>query len=127
MSRPYETDVTWTSGRREQALPVPAALALGGGLAFTSHSAKAATRALVNTSPGPASNVVVSTLEDGLVAALVALAFANPALAAVITLVLLGVAIAVIVMAWRLVRGFRRRRWFSRPQPGDPPPGGPAP
>lgn len=77
MSRPYETDVTWTSGRREQALPVPAALALGGGLAFTSHSAKAATRALVNTSPEPASNVVVSTLEDGLVAALMALAFAN--------------------------------------------------
>ena len=62
----------------EQALPVPVALGVGAGLALISHSAKASTRLLVNASPEPVSNVVVSTAEDGLVAALMALAFANP-------------------------------------------------
>ncbi|MGH9882557.1 MAG: DUF4126 domain-containing protein, partial [Pyrinomonadaceae bacterium] len=40
------------------------AFLLGGGLALTSHGTKAATRAIINTSPEPVSNVVASTLED---------------------------------------------------------------
>ena len=40
------------------------AFLLGGGLALSSHGTKAATRAVVNTSPEPFSNVVVSSLED---------------------------------------------------------------
>ena len=40
------------------------AVLLGGGLALSSHGTKAATRALLNTSPEPVSNVVASILED---------------------------------------------------------------
>lgn len=40
------------------------AFLLGGGLALSSHGTKAAARAIINTSPEPVSNIVVSTLED---------------------------------------------------------------
>src|SRR5512145_283532 len=40
------------------------ALLLGGGLALSSHGTKAATRAMLNTSPEPVSNVVASVIED---------------------------------------------------------------
>ena len=67
---------------------------------------------------------MVSTAEDGLVAALMALAFANPEIAFAVTLVLVVVAIGLIVLAWRLV-GHVRRRWRGRATPpGEPPPGG---
>ena len=114
----------------DQDLPVPVAIGLGAGLAFISHSAKSATRLLVNTSPEPVSNVVVSTAEDGLVAALMALAFANPTVAAAVTVVLVGVAIVVIVSAWRVARRLHRR-WRRRggvsPPPAAPPPDAPGP
>jgi hypothetical protein len=40
------------------------AVLLGGGLALSSHGTKAATRAVLNTSPEPVSNVVASVVED---------------------------------------------------------------
>lgn len=40
------------------------ALLLGGGLALSSHGTKAATRAMLNASPEPVSNVVASIVED---------------------------------------------------------------
>src|SRR5918996_3240815 len=40
------------------------AFLLGGGLAFSSHGTKAATRAILNASPEPVSNIVASILED---------------------------------------------------------------
>ena len=40
------------------------ALLLGGGLALSSHGTKAATRAILNASPEPVSNVVASVVED---------------------------------------------------------------
>lgn len=52
-------------GDFDRSIQVIAAL-LGGGLALSSHGTKAATRALVNTSPEPFSNVVVSLAEDAL-------------------------------------------------------------
>jgi hypothetical protein len=55
--------------------PVQAiAFLLGGGLALSSHGTKAAARAIINTSPEPVSNIVVSTLED--VLAVVSVVFA---------------------------------------------------
>jgi hypothetical protein len=110
----------------DQPLPPAVAIGLGAALAFTSHSAKSSTRLLVNASPEPVSNVVVSTLEDGLVAALMVLAFSHPALAFAVTLVLVGVAITLIVVAWRLVRRVRRRRAARSglSPPGAPPPDG---
>src|SRR5918993_4387273 len=50
------------------------ALLLGGGLALSSHGTKAATRAMINASPEPVSNVVVSLAEDALVIVAVVLA-----------------------------------------------------
>jgi hypothetical protein len=84
----------------------PAALAAAGAaLAFSAHGAKAATRLLVNASPEPFSNVIVSLGEDGLVATLMALALAAPEVALAITVVL---AVASTVLAIVLVRSVRR-------------------
>jgi hypothetical protein len=81
-----------------------ASFLLGGGAAFLSHSGKAATRAMVNTSPEPVSNMIVSTGEDIATAGLLALAIANPVAAAVIALVLVGLSLWLIFSARRLVR-----------------------
>jgi hypothetical protein len=87
---------------------------VGGALALTAHGAKASTRLLVNVSPEPASNVVVSTMEDGLVAALMALALAYPAIAATVALVLTIVSVVVISVAWRGARHLIARRRARR-------------
>jgi hypothetical protein len=78
---------------------------LGGGAAFASHATKATARAVVNTSPEPVSNIVVSTVEDVTTGGLLALAFANPIAAAAIGILLLGVSI------WGL---FAARRMFGK-------------
>jgi Domain of unknown function (DUF4126) len=57
------------------------AFLLGGGAALLSHGAKAGTRAVVNMSPEPFSNIGVSLLEDGLAAGGLWLTLAHPAIA----------------------------------------------
>jgi len=57
---------------------------LGGSAALMSHGAKAGARALINTSPEPVSNAVVSTGEDIASGGLLLLAFANPVAALII-------------------------------------------
>lgn len=124
----------------DQDLSGPALALAGGGLALTSHAAKASVRTLVNTSPEPASNVVVSALEDGLVGVLMALAVAYPTAAAVVTVVLVLTSLVVTVVAYRTGRRLwrsarrrlearsRRRRPVGGPRaPGRPGPGGPGP
>ena len=54
------------------------AFLLGGGGALLSHGAKASARAVVNASPEPASNIIVSTGEDVVAGGMLALAYANP-------------------------------------------------
>ena len=96
-------------------------LALSGGLlALSSHSAKASTRLVVNTSPEPASNVVVSALEDGFVGLLMAVAFAYPELAFAITLVLAVVSIVVAVVLFRTARRIARRLRAARASRAGP-------
>jgi len=56
------------------------ALLVGGGLALSSHGTKAATRAVINASPEPVSNIVVSLAEDVLVIVSVLLAVFLPIL-----------------------------------------------
>ena len=56
------------------------ALLVGGGLALSSHGTKAATRAVINASPEPISNIVVSLGEDVLVIVSVLLAVFLPVL-----------------------------------------------
>ena len=57
---------------------------LGGGAALIAHTGKASARALVNASPEPYSNIAVSTGEDIVTTGLMAMAIANPVLAAIV-------------------------------------------
>lgn len=70
---------------------------LGGTLAATAHATKMTTRAAVNTSPEPFSNVGVSLLEDGLVVGALWLATTHPLLFG------MALTIGLVLMVWLLV------------------------
>jgi len=99
--------------------------ATGGFAALASHLVKAGTRAAVNTSPEPASNIVVSTAEDVTVAAVMTTAFASPWLAAGIAGLLLVIGAVVVVFLLKRVRRFKARydAWGERLVNGEPPSG----
>jgi hypothetical protein len=80
-------------------------LGLGGGAAFLTHAAKAATRLAVNASPEPVSNVILSTGEDVATVSLLALAFAYPVTAAAIALGLTALMVWLLLKLRRFVRG----------------------
>jgi hypothetical protein len=82
---------------------------LGGSLAATSHLAKTGTRAAVNTSPEPFSNVIVSTAEDVLVGGLLALVLTYPLVAFAIVLLLVVAALWLLPKLLRFVGGVLRR------------------
>jgi hypothetical protein len=94
------------------------AFLLGGGGALLSHGAKATTRAVVNASPEPFTNVAVSAGEDIATGGLLALTIAFPALAIGIALLLAVAAVAVI---WLLGKLLRRIRRALTPEPVDQP------
>ena len=77
---------------------------LGGGAALVSHGAKAGARALVNTSPEPVSNAVVSTGEDIATGGLLFLAFANPVAALIIASVMLILCLVLVYRGYKLWR-----------------------
>ena len=77
---------------------------IGGSLAATSHFTKAGTRAAVNTSPEPVSNLVASTAEDVLVGGLLALVLAYPLVALGIVLVLVAIALWLLPKLARFIR-----------------------
>jgi hypothetical protein len=79
-------------------------LLLGGGAAFLAHAGKAGARTLVNASPEPFSNVVVSTGEDIATGGLLALAIANPLIAAFIAVALVGLSLWLVIAARRMLR-----------------------
>ena len=85
--------------------------ATGGATALASHAVKAGLRLAVNTSPEPASNIVVSLVEDFSVAGVIALLLAAPWVAAGIAaaLLLLGTTL-VVLLAARIRRARVRRR-----------------
>jgi hypothetical protein len=91
------------------------AFLLGGGLALSSHGTKAATRAIVNTSPEPLSNIAVSLTEDVIAIVSILLAVFLPVLLFIV------VAAGLVFSAWvlpRVIRFFRQvfrsvRRLFS--------------
>jgi hypothetical protein len=82
------------------------AFLLGGGAALLSHSAKAGTRAVVNTSPEPFSNIGVSLLEDGLSAGGLWLTLAHPAIALAVAL---GLLLLFTLIIWKLYRFIMHR------------------
>lgn len=72
---------------------------------------------MINLSPEPASNIVASTLEDGLVGFVMALAIAYPRVALVVTIFLaIASGLVAIVLfrstraAWRRMQAWRTRR-----------------
>jgi len=77
---------------------------LGGGLAATSHAAKMTTRAAVNTSPEPFSNIGVSLLEDGFVVFMLWLAATSPLLFAVALVITLALAVVLMVVLVKFLR-----------------------
>ena len=78
---------------------------LGGGAAFVAHAGKAGARTLVNASPEPFSNIVVSTAEDVTTGGLLALAIANPIAAALVAACLVVSSLWLVVAARRAIRG----------------------
>jgi hypothetical protein len=77
---------------------------LGGGAAFIAHAGKAGARTIINTSPEPFSNIVVSTGEDVATAGLFALAIANPIAAALIAVILVILSLWLVVAARRALK-----------------------
>ena len=77
---------------------------LGGGAAFLAHAGKAGARALVNASPEPVSNIIVSAGEDLTTAGLLGLAIANPIAAALIALILVILSLWLVLSARRLLK-----------------------
>ncbi|MFF8602952.1 DUF4126 domain-containing protein [Streptomyces sp. NPDC015232] len=92
------------------SLPELAAGAVGGTTALLSHFVKAGTRMAINTSPEPASNIVVSTAEDLGVAAIVTFAIFHPVAAAVIAGTLLVLGLVILAFLAHRIRRFWRRR-----------------
>jgi hypothetical protein len=81
-----------------------ASFLLGGGAAFFSHSGKAGARTMVNASPEPFSNVIVSTTEDVVTGGLLALAIANPIAAALIAAILVTLSLWLVISARRALK-----------------------
>ena len=83
---------------------IPAAL-VGGGLAFSSHGTKAATRMAVNVSPEPVSNWILSLVEDVIAVVGAILAVVAPVATAIVLILFL------IFFFWffpKVVRAVRR-------------------
>ena len=101
------------------------AFILGGGASLLAHSGKAGARAVVNASPEPFSNVIVSTAEDAATTGLLYLAYAHPALAGAVAIVLVILAIALLLLTRRVLKALwtRSQPWaVPRPGPGETPP-----
>jgi len=92
-----------------------AAALMGGTMAATSHIAKATTRAAVNTSPEPFSNVGMSLLGDAAVPIALWLSWTHPLLLAVLLAVVLVGMVATIWWLSRFLRQLATRvtRWRS--------------
>ena len=103
-------------GHESSSLEAAFGAATGGFSALAAHLVKAGTRAAVNTSPEPASNVIVSTAEDVTVAGVVSLAFLNPWVSAAIAAVLLVAGALLVVFLLKRIRRMRQRYddWGAR-------------
>ena len=109
-----------TFGADSGVMSLVAAL-VGGTLAATSFTAKATTRAALNTSPEPFTNVGASLVEDSLVPAGLWLSLAHPIVFLVALVVVLILSIWMIRICWRFLSQLfvRVAKIFSgKPDPG---------
>ena len=86
-----------------------AAALLGGSLAATSYATKVSTRAALNTSPEPFSNIAVSLFEDGLVIGVMWLATQYPLIFGVALAVAVVLSICLVVVLIRFLKAVVRR------------------
>lgn len=100
-----------------------AAAILGGSLAAGTHGLKAGTRLLINTSPEPFSNWVVSIAEDVLVIGGIWTAVNHPWLFLVLLFLFILLMIWLLPKVWRGIRmlAAKIRQLFTRQQPSPPP------
>ena len=100
------------------------AAVMGGTLAATSHAAKATTRAAINTSPEPFSNVGASLVEDSMVPAGLWLAIAHPLVFVGVLILVLVLSVWLIRICWRFLRQLFARvaRIFSGKSDSGPTP-----
>src|SRR5262249_11704240 len=100
----------------------PETVAVGGAsgaTALMAHLLKAGIRLGINTSPEPFSNIVISLVEDGLMAGVVALALKEPFIALAVVIVLLAIGIALVLyLRKRIKRALERRRERRRRRAG---------
>jgi hypothetical protein len=89
---------------------------LGGTLAATSHATKMTTRAAVNTSPEPFSNIGVSLLEDGFAVFLLWLAATHPVIFAIVMLVTIVAAVVLLIVLIKFLQKVARelQDFFAR-------------
>ncbi len=109
-------------GELSPQLDVVGAL-LGGAVAFTTHSAKAGTRLMVNTSPEPASNIVVSIGEDVVVLGGLWFVFQHPIISLVIVVTFFVAFWYFAPKLFRMIKAYWTAIWhrFTRkPAAGDP-------
>ena len=93
------------------------AFLLGGGASLAAHAGKAGARGVINASPEPVSNVVVSTGEDVATAGLLYVTYEYPWVAAGIAAVLLVIVAGLLVMARRVIG-----KLLGGGRPGNSPP-----
>ncbi len=96
---------------------------LGGAMSFTSHSLKAGTRLIVNSSPEPFSNIAVSTAENVMVVGGVALIWKYPIAVCSFLSLVFAVTIYFLPRLWRSISTnlwFISRKLNQLPVAGDP-------
>ncbi|WP_329319135.1 DUF4126 domain-containing protein [Streptomyces sp. NBC_01262] len=98
---------------QDGSLPQLAAAAVGGTTALASHLVKAGVRMGVNTSPEPASNIIVSLAEDLGVSGIIVLALFHPLPAAIIAAVALVLGVITVIFIMSRIRRYWRR-WQAR-------------
>jgi len=102
-------------GDAHPAFEVVAAL-LAGGMAFSSHTAKAGTRIAANTSPEPFTNIALSLVEDGLVLGGLGLLAWSPFVALLVAVIVCS---TILIFLPRLLRNIFRgirmllKKWKS--------------
>ena len=93
----------------DSATMAAVAALMGGTLAATSQAAKTTTRAFINTSPEPFSNVGASLTEDTAAVGAVWLALANPTVFAAVLVVVVILMWIVTWMLWRFLKAAIRK------------------
>lgn len=92
---------------------------LAGGIALSSHGAKASARAAINTSPEPFSNWMASLTEDGIAIVLVWMAIRHPVLTIACVVVLLACSVYLLFKFAKLLKRIFRGIGGEKNQPPE--------